>query len=209
MSKVKITYYGHSCFRIQIDNSSIVLDPYADGSVPGLKLPSNIEADIVSCSHSHADHNAEDLIHLSGNKFPFHINKITTPHDHHNGQHRGMNDIVFIQSEDLVVAHLGDLGRLPMESEYSELRKADIILLPCADYYTISSKETAKIISNLKTPCLKILMHYREGKRGYDVQESILDVEKDIKNIKRLNCSEIIIDSKEIKDEIITLDPLQ
>lgn len=209
MSKVKITYYGHSCFRIQIDNSSIVLDPYADGSVPGLKLPSNIEADIVSCSHSHADHNAEDLIHLSGNKFSFHINKINTPHDHHNGQHRGMNDIVFIQSEDLVVAHLGDLGRLPMESEYSELRKADIILLPCADYYTISSKEAAKIISNLKTPCLKILMHYREGKRGYDVQESILDVEKDIKNIKRLNCSEIIIDSKEIKDEIITLDPLQ
>jgi len=209
MSKIKITYYGHSCFRIQINNSSIVLDPYDNGSVPGLKLVSNIEADIVNCSHSHADHNAEHLIKLSGNQFPFKINKITTAHDHHNGQHRGMNDIVFIQTEDLCIAHLGDLGCLPNENVCSELKKADIVLLPCADYYTISSKEAQTIISNLKIPCLKILMHYREGNQGYEVQESITDVAKDIRNINRLNCSEIIVDSNEIKDEIITLKPLQ
>lgn len=209
MSKATITYYGHSCFKVEAEGSSIVFDPYENGSVPGIKLPRGIKADVVSCSHQHGDHNAAHLINASGKKLNFEVSKITVPHDHHNGAHRGMSDITFVHLPELTIVHLGDLGRLPTEDEYKELAKADVVLLPCAGYFTITSKEAAEIIKHLKKPSLKILMHYREGKRGYDVQESIDDIAKDIHGIKRLDKSAITVDSNNIKDEIITLEPEQ
>lgn len=207
MSTAKITYYGHSCFKVEANDSSIVFDPYENGSVPGIKLPKGIEADVVSCSHDHADHNAAHLIKLTGKKPSFKISKITVPHDHHNGAHRGMSDITFVKLPNLTIVHLGDLGRLPTKSEYDEISKADVVLMPCAGYFTIDSKEAAEIISHLKHPSLKILMHFREGKKGYDVQEKIEDVAKDIKGINRLKESVITVDSDNIPDEIITLEP--
>lgn len=207
MTKAKITYYGHSCFKIEADGTSIVLDPYKNGSVPGLKLPKGIIADAVSCSHQHDDHNAAELISLTGKKPTFKINKLTVPHDHHNGQHRGLSDITFIELPDLTICHLGDLGRLPTAKEYDAIAKADVILMPCAGYFTIDSKEAAEVISHLKRPCLKVLMHFREGHRGYDVQEDIHTVMEDIKDVKRLHQHEITVDSGNIPDEIITLEP--
>ena len=209
MSKVTITYYGHSCFKIEAQGSSIVFDPYEDGSVPGIKLPKGIEADAVSCSHGHADHNAAHLIKTTGKSLSFKVSKHTVPHDHHNGAHRGLSDITYVQLDDMLVAHLGDLGRLPTGQEYKQLAKADVVLLPCAGYFTIDSKEAAEIIGHLKHPCLKILMHFREGTRGYDVQEAIGDVAKDIKGIKRLDKDAVTVSSDSIPDEIITLEPRQ
>lgn len=209
MSKVTITFYGHSCFKIEAEGSSIVLDPYADGSVPGLQVPRGLTADVVSCSHGHADHNAANLIALTGNTPSFTVSKLTVPHDHHDGAHRGLSDITFVGAGDLVIAHLGDLGRLPTTEEYAELAKADIVLMPCAGFYTITSSEAAEIIKHLKHPCLKVLMHFREGSRGYDVQESIDDVAGDISGIHRLDASSITVCPKCLKDEIITLEPAQ
>lgn len=33
-----ITWLGHSCFKIEKDGFSVIIDPYKDGSVPGLKI---------------------------------------------------------------------------------------------------------------------------------------------------------------------------
>lgn len=209
MTKVKITYYGHSCFKIEANSSSIVLDPYENGSVPGLQLPAGIDADTVSCSHGHSDHNAAHLIHTTGRKLSFKVEKLTVPHDHHNGQHRGLSDITFIELPDITVCHLGDLGRLPTASEYAAIARADVVLLPCAGYFTISSKEAAEVIRHLKKPGLKVLMHFREGNRGYDVQEDINQVMQNIQPVKRLGESSITVEAGSITDEIVTLTPVQ
>lgn len=209
MTKATISYYGHSCFKVEALGSSIVFDPYEDGSVPGIKLPRDIKADAVSCSHQHGDHNAAHLIDVTGKLLNFDVKKITVPHDHHNGAHRGLSDITFLNLPGLTIVHLGDLGRLPTDEEYKKLNTADVILIPCAGYFTITSKEANEIISHLKHPSLKILMHFRDGNRGYDVQESINDIQKDIKNVKRLHETEITVDSDNIPDEIITLEPKQ
>lgn len=209
MTKATITYYGHSCFKVEALGSSIVFDPYEDGSVPGIRLPRGIEADEVSCSHQHGDHNAAHLIKVSGKKLTFDVERLTVPHDHHNGAHRGLSDIVFLKMPDLTIAHLGDLGRLPTKDEYEKIAKADIVLLPCAGYFTITSKEAAEIIRHLKTPSLKILMHFREGSCGYDVQETITDIEKDIHGITRLTETTITVSSDNIPDSIVTLEPEQ
>lgn len=209
MTKAIISYYGHSCFKIEAEDSSVVFDPYECGSVPGLQLPRGIIADAVSCSHEHGDHNAAHLVKTTGRKLNFQLHKLTVPHDHHDGAHRGLSDITFVTLPGMTIAHLGDLGRLPTKAEYAELEKADVVLLPCAGYFTIDSKEAAEIIGHLKHPCLKILMHFREGQRGYDVQENIDEIMGDIQGVERLNKSTMSVNSDDIPDKIITLEPAQ
>ena len=46
---MKITWLDHSCFTVESQGCRIVLDPYKDGSVPGL-APVRVEADQVLCS---------------------------------------------------------------------------------------------------------------------------------------------------------------
>jgi L-ascorbate metabolism protein UlaG (beta-lactamase superfamily) len=62
---MKITWYGHSCFRIEAPEGSVVIDPYTEGSVPGLRLPP-LSADIVLCSHGHRDHCHPESVDLTG-----------------------------------------------------------------------------------------------------------------------------------------------
>ena len=42
---MKLTWYGHSCFLVESAEGSAVFDPYAPGSVPGLRLPPLTESD--------------------------------------------------------------------------------------------------------------------------------------------------------------------
>ncbi|MBQ9721772.1 MAG: MBL fold metallo-hydrolase, partial [Oscillospiraceae bacterium] len=62
---MKIRWYGHSCFLVETAEGSVVLDPYAPGSVPGLRLPP-LTADAVSCSHGHSDHGWREGVRLTG-----------------------------------------------------------------------------------------------------------------------------------------------
>ena len=49
---MKITWLSHSYFTIESQGYRIVLDPYRDGSVPGLS-PVRVEAGQVLRSHGH------------------------------------------------------------------------------------------------------------------------------------------------------------
>jgi len=52
---MEITYYGHSTFKIKGSNGTVVTDPF-DNYI-GLILPT-LNADIITVSHQHKDHNA-------------------------------------------------------------------------------------------------------------------------------------------------------
>ena len=47
---MKITYLGHSCFKVESRGYVVVLDPYEEGSVPGYG-PVREEADVLTVSH--------------------------------------------------------------------------------------------------------------------------------------------------------------
>lgn len=73
---MKITWIGHSCFKIEEGGYRIILDPYEDNSVPGLG-PVRETAEAVLCSHEHGDHNARKRVTLvSGGESPFTVTKI-------------------------------------------------------------------------------------------------------------------------------------
>ena len=60
---MELTYIGHSCFKLEDQGFTVIFDPYADGHVPGY---GNIreKADLVLCSHEHADHNGRDTVEM-------------------------------------------------------------------------------------------------------------------------------------------------
>ena len=93
MDKLKIEYLGHACFRLTYGGQRIVLDPYADGSVPGLKKL-RTEAEFVYCSHDHGDHNAAGIVKRKDGGAPkFTMEELLTDHDDAGGTLRGKNII--------------------------------------------------------------------------------------------------------------------
>ena len=66
---MKLIWNGHSCFTLATEAGTLVIDPYEDGSVPGLS-PLHLEADAVYCSHEHRDHGNRAAVALSGKSWP-------------------------------------------------------------------------------------------------------------------------------------------
>ena len=164
---MKITWLGHSCFLVSAEGYSVVFDPYADGSVPGL-APLRVTADAVYCSHDHHDHNARDLVTLTGRVCPLHVEEIACYHDDKRGLLRGKNTVRILSAEGLRAAHLGDLGHMPGKKLLEALRGVDALLIPVGGYYTIDAA-TAKAVADAVGARVVIPMHYRLGGMGYDV----------------------------------------
>ncbi len=164
---MKLIWHGHSCFSVETEDGSVVFDPYADGSVPGL-APLRLTADAVCCSHDHHDHNARELVTLTGRRPSFTIGTVACHHDDKHGLLRGGNTIHILCAEGMRVAHLGDLGHRLRGGALETLRGVDALLLPVGGYYTVDAA-TAKKIADDIAPRVIIPMHYRLGGMGYRV----------------------------------------
>ncbi len=167
---MKITWIGHSCFKIESGGYTIITDPYADGYVPGLK-PLRESADMVLCSHEHGDHNARNLVKIrKGQTSPFTVETIDTWHDEVKGAKRGPNKIHIISDGTIRLAHLGDLGCELEEEQVRKLKNLDVCLIPVGGFFTIDGKQAAGL-ADLIQPELVIPMHFRDskGKFGFDV----------------------------------------
>lgn len=165
---MKITWIGHSCFKVESQGYQVILDPYGDGSVDGL-LPVREEANLVLCSHEHGDHNARASVALkAAGACPFQIQKIETYHDDCGGAMRGP-DIIHILSDGACrIAHLGDLGCTLQPEQMAALQGLDALLIPVGGYYTIDAKQ-AKTLADQLQARIVIPMHYRSGNAGYKV----------------------------------------
>lgn len=58
---MKLTSFGHSCFRVEVDGARLVLDPFLRANPHGAVDPANLPCEFVLCSHAHDDHIAEAL----------------------------------------------------------------------------------------------------------------------------------------------------
>lgn len=181
---MKVEWLGHACFKI---NDSLVIDPYKDGSVPGLS-PLRVKAHNVICSHGHADHSGTECVEILPGECNLEIEEIPCWHDDQQGKLRGPNTIFVITSEEgEKLVHLGDLGHFPTEEQLEKISGADYLLVPVGGYYTIEPEVAAEIC--LATSPKRIIpMHYRTDVSGYPEIKTVdiflrLAEEKGVKNI--------------------------
>lgn len=160
---MKIEYLGHSCFRL---DEALVIDPYKDGSVPGL-APLRATAVKVICSHEHADHSGRECIELVDGNCDFEIREVPSFHDDKGGALRGPNTIFVITSATgKKLVHLGDLGHFPNDEQLKAISDADYLLIPVGGYYTIDAEMAVRICEAARPKSI-IPMHYRTATSGY------------------------------------------
>ena len=157
---MKITWIGHSCFKLEQDGYSIVIDPYQDDSVAGLS-PVRETANEVLMTHDHFDHNAVDKVKIEKNvNSPFTVSAIETYHDDEKGAKRGPNRIYIFEAGGQKVVHLGDLGCELTDDQMDALVGADAVMIPVGGTYTIDAAQAAQLTVDLDAK-YTIPMHYR------------------------------------------------
>lgn len=175
MEQCQITWLGHSCFQLVLNDHRILLDPYQNDYVPGL-TPLQASAHEVYCSHDHGDHNAKEMVRPlpDDGKRPFRVTTVATDHDTEQGCLRGKNTIHILESRELRMAHLGDLGHPLTKEQAGLLTGLDVVMIPVGGYYTIGPEEAKQVVSQLR-PKVVIPMHYRGMGFGFPVLAAVDD----------------------------------
>jgi len=205
-----IQYYGHSCFKITTKPAgrgqgdvNIFIDPF-DKKL-GLRPPQG-QADLVLVTHDHWDHNnAEALkgepavINIPGEYSVKGVNVVGIVSSHGAVENPVANTIYILESEDLRICHLGDLGMDLSEKQLEEINGADILMIPIGGKYTLDHKKAIDLIKKIE-PAIAIPMHYKMNGSSID----IMDEKKfcnEIGNCSKDRPSKINIKKKDLEEK--------
>lgn len=165
---VHIEWLGHSSFKLIYKEYQIVIDPFSDNIIPGLKGVKE-EAHLVLCSHEHRDHNARDSVTLlPQTNIPLTITEIDSYHDNNHGLDRGKNKIVVLQDESIKLVHLGDIGCIPEVDMLDKMHQPDVLFVPIGGHYTLNREEVVRLIHMIQ-PKVIVPMHYKSNDFGPNV----------------------------------------
>lgn len=215
-----ITWLGHASFRIKGKRATLVTDPYDSGMI-GLKFPKT-EADIVTVSHDHKDHNAAGAVAALSADGPFVVDGpgeyeikgvtifgIHTWHDDKQGAERGPNTVYTIVMDGLHLCHLGDLGHKPTEEQLGQIGDVDILFIPVGGVYTIDAARGAEVVSVIE-PKVVIPMHYKVPTLAQATFASLASVEDFIKEIGaepiRLDKYTVTVDKLPEERQVVVLE---
>jgi L-ascorbate metabolism protein UlaG (beta-lactamase superfamily) len=188
---MEIKYLGHASFLIKSHNTKLVTDPF-DPQMVGFKFP-KIEAEVVTVSHHHGDHNA--VLQIGGHPVVFDLPGeyecsgfslfgFSTYHDKEKGGQRGENTIFKIEAEDISLLHCGDLGHLLDDSLIDQLGEVNILMVPVGGFYTIDFKEAIQLVHKIE-PEIIIPMHYRTEKHNPQVFDKIASIDEFLKEMNQ------------------------
>jgi L-ascorbate metabolism protein UlaG (beta-lactamase superfamily) len=166
---MEISFVGHACFRLRGREASAVIDPYGKGLGLATLVPSKFGADVLAISHDHPGHNNRAMV--GGDPFV-----ITTPgeyevkgigvrgvaayHDNEAGAKLGGVTLFAITVDEIVIAHLGDLGHGLSEAQQEQLGSVDVLLVPVGGGTSLSATAAAAVANQLE-PKIVIPMHYK------------------------------------------------
>ena len=172
---MKIMYLGHSCFCLENEKGvKLITDPFTR---VGYELPSGLQADIVTVSHGHFDHNYTQAVGgapaILGQEGEYEVCGVkivakSTWHDPKQGALRGGNLIFKFEMDGMTVCHFGDLGESYSEKIAEILKGADIWLIPVGGTYTIDANQAKEYMEKL-APKAVIPMHYRPKDGALDI----------------------------------------
>jgi len=186
---IKITWFGHAAFKIEIANKTVLIDPWLDGNPTSPVKASEItKADIVYVTHDHGDHlgDAFDICKRTNATFVAAVElsdyaeekgvkniaglniggsveisgiRLLMTQAVHTAS-RGAPTGVIVEAEGKTVYHAGDTGLFGDMHLLGELYKIDVALIPIGGYYTMDAKEAVEAVKLLK-PKAVVPMHYK------------------------------------------------
>jgi L-ascorbate metabolism protein UlaG (beta-lactamase superfamily) len=159
---MEITWYGLSCFRLIEQNmAAVVTDPY--NSNVGLSAP-ELRADVVTISHDASGHNYLDAV--EGYEYA-----LTGPGEYEIGgvfitaistaqEPKDLRNILFMFDYDgIIIAHLGDMERVPSQPQIEALDQIHVLLVPVGGGKSLNAAQAAELVSMLE-PNIVVPMHY-------------------------------------------------
>jgi len=176
---MKIRFLGHASFLItSVTGLRIITDPYKPGCFDGgIKYdPITEEADVVTISHEHDDHNCTDIqgnpVFVRGSEKRdikgIEISGTNVFHDESGGTERGKNTIFKLKIDGMNIVHLGDLGHPLSDQEVEKIGSVDILFVPIGGYFTIDSTIAESTTKKLN-PKVVVPMHFKTDKCGFPI----------------------------------------
>lgn len=160
---MEITWHGLSCFRLtERYFATVVTDPYnQELGLPRLAL----DAHVVTVSHDAPGHNNTAAVsgyeyalngpgeYEIGNVF---ITGIATAQDG-----SSLPNVLFMFDYDgITVAHLGDMARVPTQTQIEALEEIHVLLVPVGGGNSLNAAQAAELVSMLE-PNIVVPMHYQ------------------------------------------------
>lgn len=174
---MKITWLGHSSFLLEESTGTkIVTDPFKD--YVGYSMPS-VEADIVTISHNHDDHNNVSsvlgdptLLNRAGayEIGGVHILAQRSYHDDKKGAKRGENLIFKYRMDGVDICHMGDIGEECNAMLVESLMPVNILLIPVGGTFTVDAEGAKEYVDHIM-PDVVIPMHYKTKDCDFDIDK--------------------------------------
>jgi L-ascorbate metabolism protein UlaG (beta-lactamase superfamily) len=165
---MEINWFGHSCFRLTERNyATVVTDPY--NSESSGYSPLRLRADIVTVSHDSANHNyinaVKEKSHVITGPGEYEIGGVFITGVQTNGltkatEQEPRNTLFVFDYNGVTVLHLGDITKVPSQTEVEALGPIHVVLVPVGGgAYSLNASKAAEIVSLLE-PNIVIPMHY-------------------------------------------------
>lgn len=164
---MEINWHGLSCFRLtERGLATVVTDPY-DHKAVGFELL-KLRGEIVTVSHDAPGHNfvtsvkGHSRVITGPGEFEIggvFITGVQTNKKNKSSTKELRNTLYVFDYDGVTVAHLGDLQRVPSQTEIENLGGVNVVLVPVGGGGGLNAAKAAEIVSLLE-PGFVIPMHY-------------------------------------------------
>ncbi len=166
---MKITWHGHSCFRLaERGMATVVTDPYNHKKVGYQEL--NLLADIITVSHDAPGHNHTKTIrkrksqqHILTGPGEYEIGEvfITGIRTNHKAKEDQPRNVMYIfDYNGILIAHLGNLKKVPSQSDVKSIAgDVHVALVPVGGGSSLTASKAVEVIRILE-PSYAIPMYY-------------------------------------------------
>lgn len=221
--EVTLEWYGHAFVRLTSPQRvRVAMDPFGEIGYP---MPM-VEAEIVTVSHEHGDHNNARLIRgapvilrglteggkdwnpISYRQKDVIIASIPVYHDNQQGRLRGKNNMIVVDVEGLRVAHLSDMGHLLTEAQLQALGRVDVLLIPVGGNFSMDGRQARQTVERLN-PRVAIPIHYKTAATAsWPIEDEAAFVEG-YPRVKRISGPRVLLNPKTLpsQTEIWILEP--
>ena len=165
---MEINWYGLSCFRLtERGMATVVTDPF-DHKIAGFE-PLKLRGEIVTISHDAPGHNfvsavkGRNRVITGPGEFEIggvFITGVQTNHKSKRAPKELRNTLYVFDYDGITVAHLGDIQRVPSQTEVEDLGGVDVVLVPVGGGGSLNAAKAAEVVSLLE-PGIVIPMHFQ------------------------------------------------